>query len=178
MVRQDDRIPPKALACGEDPNYGLYSSNVRRAVRSIVAGQDGNTGYFGSSMYDHGFALLGLLWLLADVLLPFVIGMAIAYVLDPVVVWLTRRHVSRATAAGLLVGGSFVVGVVAMVVVGPVVSLSGSIGIATAEDGRDRYTDLVRRADTAMYSAKRAGRNRVIAFRSAPTAESSTANVM
>src|SRR5438874_8288157 len=34
------------LASGEDPNFGLYSSNVRRAVRSIVAGQDGSTGYF------------------------------------------------------------------------------------------------------------------------------------
>jgi predicted PurR-regulated permease PerM len=65
--------------------------------------------------------LLVFLWLLADVLLPFVLGMAIAYVLDPVVVWLTRHHVSRATAAGLLVGGSFVVSVVAMLVVGPVV---------------------------------------------------------
>src|SRR5437660_7104965 len=29
------------LASGEDPNFGLYSSNVRRAVRSIVAAQDG-----------------------------------------------------------------------------------------------------------------------------------------
>ncbi len=48
------------LASGEDPNFGLYSNNVRRAVRSIIAGQDGNMGYFGSSMYDHGFAMLAL----------------------------------------------------------------------------------------------------------------------
>ena len=48
------------LASGEDPNFGVYSSNVRRAVRSIVAGQDGNTGYFGNSMYHHGFAMLAL----------------------------------------------------------------------------------------------------------------------
>jgi hypothetical protein len=48
------------LASGEDPNFGLYSSNVRRAVRSIILGQDGNTGYFGSTMYDHGFAMLAL----------------------------------------------------------------------------------------------------------------------
>src|SRR5204862_2633376 len=25
------------LASGEDPNYGLYSNNVRRAVRSIIS---------------------------------------------------------------------------------------------------------------------------------------------
>src|SRR5439155_9654471 len=48
------------LASGEDPNFGLYSSNVRKAVRSIVTTQDGKTGYLGSSMYDHGFAMLAL----------------------------------------------------------------------------------------------------------------------
>lgn len=48
------------LASGEDPNFGLYSSNVRKAVRSIVKTQDEKTGYLGSSMYDHGFAMLAL----------------------------------------------------------------------------------------------------------------------
>jgi hypothetical protein len=48
------------LASGEDPNFGLYSSNVRKAVRSIVTTQDAKTGYLGSSMYDHGFAMLAL----------------------------------------------------------------------------------------------------------------------
>src|SRR5438132_8347842 len=48
------------LASGEDPNFGLYSNNVRRAVRSIVGQQDANTGYFGNSMYHHGFAMLAL----------------------------------------------------------------------------------------------------------------------
>lgn len=48
------------LASGEDPNFGLYSNNVRRAVRSIIAQQDANTGYFGNSMYHHGFAMLAL----------------------------------------------------------------------------------------------------------------------
>lgn len=48
------------LASGEDPNFGLYSNNVRRAVRSIVSAQNGNTGYFGNSMYHHGFATLAL----------------------------------------------------------------------------------------------------------------------
>ena len=48
------------LASGEDPNYGLYSNQVRRALRSIIAAQDGSTGYVGSSMYHHGFAMLTL----------------------------------------------------------------------------------------------------------------------
>src|SRR5689334_4687913 len=34
------------LASGEDPNFGMYSNNVRRAVRSIISQQDASTGYF------------------------------------------------------------------------------------------------------------------------------------
>jgi hypothetical protein len=48
------------LASGEDPNFGLYSNSVRRAVRSIISGQDARTGYFGNNMYHHGFATLAL----------------------------------------------------------------------------------------------------------------------
>jgi hypothetical protein len=48
------------LASGEDPNFGLYSNQVRKAVRSIIRAQDANTGYFQNSMYHHGFAMLGL----------------------------------------------------------------------------------------------------------------------
>ena len=48
------------LASGEDPNFGVYSNNVRRAVRSIISNQNATTGYLGSSMYHHGFAMLGL----------------------------------------------------------------------------------------------------------------------
>jgi hypothetical protein len=48
------------LASGEDPNFGQYSGNVRRAVRSLISAQDGNTGYLGPSMYHHGFGMLGL----------------------------------------------------------------------------------------------------------------------
>lgn len=48
------------LASGEDPNFGRYSSNIRRAVRAMILGQDARTGYLGNSMYHHGFAMLGL----------------------------------------------------------------------------------------------------------------------
>lgn len=36
-----------------------------------------------------------LLWLLSDVVLPFVLGAAIAYLLDPIADWLQRRGLSR-----------------------------------------------------------------------------------
>jgi hypothetical protein len=48
------------LASGEDPNFGMYSAQIRRALRSIISSQDANTGYMGNSMYHHGFGILGL----------------------------------------------------------------------------------------------------------------------
>jgi hypothetical protein len=48
------------LASGEDPNFGPYSNNVRKALRSIINAQDAQTGIMGNSMYHHGFAMLGL----------------------------------------------------------------------------------------------------------------------
>jgi hypothetical protein len=48
------------LASGEDPNFGLYSNHVRRAVRNIIQAQDAATGFLGQSMYHHGFGMLGL----------------------------------------------------------------------------------------------------------------------
>jgi predicted PurR-regulated permease PerM len=49
-----------------------------------------------------GFALV--LWLLRDILLPFVAGMAIAYLLDPVANRIEKLGVHRAIAALLIVG--------------------------------------------------------------------------
>lgn len=48
------------LASGEDPNFGPYSNHVRKAVRSLIAAQNADTGILGSSMYHHGFGMLGL----------------------------------------------------------------------------------------------------------------------
>jgi len=48
------------LASGEDPNFGLYSNHVRKALRSIIGQQNAGTGILGSSMYHHGFAMLAL----------------------------------------------------------------------------------------------------------------------
>jgi hypothetical protein len=48
------------LASGEDPNFGLYSKQVRKAVKNIIHGQTATTGYLGHSMYHHGFGMLAL----------------------------------------------------------------------------------------------------------------------
>ena len=48
------------LAYGEDPNFGAYNPTVRKAVQAIIADQNAKTGYIGTSMYHHGFAMLAL----------------------------------------------------------------------------------------------------------------------
>jgi hypothetical protein len=47
------------LASGEDPNFGIYSNHVRKALRNIIS-QQAATGILGNSMYHHGFATLAL----------------------------------------------------------------------------------------------------------------------
>jgi diguanylate cyclase (GGDEF)-like protein len=41
-------------------------------------------------------------------------------------------------------------------------SISASFGVAQAEEGEDRFDELVRRADSALYDAKNSGRNAVV----------------
>jgi predicted PurR-regulated permease PerM len=66
-------------------------------------------------------AAFGLvLWLLADVLLPFVLGMAIGYLFDPVVARLERRGVPRGITAAVLVLGTYAVSIAVTVVVAPI----------------------------------------------------------
>ncbi|MEX2168379.1 MAG: prenyltransferase/squalene oxidase repeat-containing protein [Pirellulales bacterium] len=48
------------LASGEDPNFGIYSNHIRKALRSIIRSQNASTGFMGNSMYHHGFGTLAL----------------------------------------------------------------------------------------------------------------------
>jgi hypothetical protein len=118
------------LASGEDPNFGLYSNNVRRALRSIISTQDPNTGYFGRSMYHHGFAMLALaeaygavddrqLWLEGNVKNKRSIGAALELAVrtavtsqkkNPLGAW---RYSPSATDADTSVAGAVLVGLLA-----------------------------------------------------------------
>src|SRR5256885_17124644 len=60
-----------------------------------------------------------LLWLLSDILLPFVAGMVIAYLLDPMTNRLERLGVNRRFAALLIVGGLLLVVVALFLVLVP-----------------------------------------------------------
>jgi hypothetical protein len=48
------------LAHGDDPNFGPYSTTIRRGLDYIVKSMDPRTGFIGNSMYNHGFATLAL----------------------------------------------------------------------------------------------------------------------
>jgi len=48
------------LAHGDDPNFGPFSEPVRRGLDFIIKSQNEETGYIGSSMYNHGFGTLAL----------------------------------------------------------------------------------------------------------------------
>ncbi len=48
------------LAYGEDPNFGIHQTQIRRGLQHLIAQQDPRTGYLGGSMYHHGFATLAL----------------------------------------------------------------------------------------------------------------------
>jgi predicted PurR-regulated permease PerM len=66
-----------------------------------------------------------LLWLLGPILLPFVLGMAIAYALDPLANQLSKRGAGRLLAASLILGGFVVALALLVLLIAPV--LVGSI---------------------------------------------------
>jgi hypothetical protein len=48
------------FAHGEDPNFGPYAKSIKRSLEYILKSGNEQTGYLGSSMYNHGFATLAL----------------------------------------------------------------------------------------------------------------------
>src|SRR3954452_20849313 len=65
---------------------------------------------------------VGLLWLLSDVLLPFVGGMALAYLLDPIARRGERLGIGRAVSALIVLTLVIVLVVVVVMVAAPVIS--------------------------------------------------------
>ncbi|WP_062229213.1 AI-2E family transporter [Aureimonas frigidaquae] len=69
-----------------------------------------------------GALVLAFIWVFSSILLPFVLGMVLAYFLDPVADWLSRRGLSRLMASFVILV-VFVVLIVAMIlVIVPVIS--------------------------------------------------------
>src|ERR1700733_14465339 len=64
----------------------------------------------------------GLLWLLSPILLPFVLGMALAYVLDPLANRLAKRGLSRLVAASIILGGFVLALALLLLLIAPVLA--------------------------------------------------------
>jgi predicted PurR-regulated permease PerM len=91
-------------------------------------------------------ALLVLLWLLGDVLLPFVLGGAIAYFLDPVADRLERMGLSRAVSTAIItVAGIFVFVLMALLVIPTLVQQAVRLFEVAPQYGRDITTALTER---------------------------------
>src|SRR5262245_12407605 len=88
-----------------------------------------------------------LLWLLSEILLPFVAGMAIAYLLDPVTNRLERIGVNRRLAAFLIVGMFVFVFVALLLVLVPLLAGQLYSLIATIPGYVMRLYEVALRAD-------------------------------
>jgi predicted PurR-regulated permease PerM len=84
-----------------------------------------------------------LLWLLSPILLPFVLGMAIAYVLDPLANQLSKRGIGRALAALLILGGFVVALALLVLLIAPVLAQQLSAFIDSAPAYVLRLQDFV-----------------------------------
>ncbi len=90
-------------------------------------------------------AFVLFLWVLRGVLLPFVAGLAIAYMLDPVADRL-ERHMPRTAATAVILGGFIALIVLALLLVYPIIA--------------QQIVDLVRRAPELLEQA----RDRIVPF--------------
>ncbi|EAU42758.1 permease [Fulvimarina pelagi HTCC2506] len=68
------------------------------------------------------FLFVLVIWLFADILLPFVLGMVIAYLLDPVADWFERRGLSRLMATTVILILFVFLFISAILIVVPVIS--------------------------------------------------------
>jgi predicted PurR-regulated permease PerM len=92
-------------------------------------------------------AFIGLLWLLSPILLPFVLGMAIAYALDPLNKRLTKRGMSRAGAAFIILAGFALAFVVLLLLITPPLVKQFSAFIDNAPAYAQRLETLVTNPD-------------------------------
>ncbi|KQT88421.1 AI-2E family transporter [Aurantimonas sp. Leaf443] len=92
------------------------------------------------------FALL--LWLFSGILLPFVLGMVIAYFLDPVADWMVRRGLSRVAATLLILVLFIFVFTAAVLIVVPVVGTQIASFAQRVPDYLNRLQELAVQART------------------------------
>jgi predicted PurR-regulated permease PerM len=85
---------------------------------------------------------LGFLWLFSGILTPFVLGMTIAYLLDPVVSKMERRKMHRGTSALLILTVFFLTAALLLMLVGPTIYREARDLAMAAPDIFNRLWDL------------------------------------
>lgn len=75
-----------------------------------------------------------IMWALGDVILPFVLGAALAYCLDPVADWLENHGFSRAIATGLITFFAILVFIFAALLIVPLLIRQATELVATAPE--------------------------------------------
>jgi len=87
-----------------------------------------------------------LLWFLGDVILPFVLGAAVAYILDPVADRLEGLGLPRAGAVAIITAAGVLVFVLLVLLIIPtLVAQAGDLFAAAPQFARNFYTGLVER---------------------------------
>ncbi len=88
-------------------------------------------------------AIVLVLWLLGDVLLPFVLGSALAYFIDPVADRLERMGLSRSAATALITASALVIFVLLLLLVIPALIAQGIDLIRTLPQLTSQLRDLL-----------------------------------
>src|SRR5262249_55920885 len=88
-------------------------------------------------------ALAGLLWLLNDVLLPFVAGWALAYLQAPLADRMERWGINRTIAALIIVSGIVLALVIAVLLVVPLLLQQASAFVASIPGHFKRLQELL-----------------------------------
>jgi len=86
---------------------------------------------------------IALVWLLHGILLPFVAGMALAYLLDPVVTRIERLGVNRLVATTVMILAMLVLFVVLVILLAPIVANQASSMIDNLPDYSARLQTLI-----------------------------------
>lgn len=88
-------------------------------------------------------AFVFLLWLLSGILLPFVAGLALAYLQTPLADWLERRGMNRTLAALLIIGTVVLIFILLALLLAPILAEQAAALIAAIPKYGARIQTLV-----------------------------------
>jgi predicted PurR-regulated permease PerM len=86
----------------------------------------------------------------SSILLPFVVGMALAYFLDPVADWLERRGLNRLMASMVILVGFVLIFALSLVLLIPVIVVQASEFISRIPEYVSKLQELIAGADTNL----------------------------